>query len=99
MNLARSTFASKFTEATSISPARYITRWRLSVAADLLASSKGLRVTQVAQQVGYKSEAAFSRAFKSEFGRSPRDARGSASHSTVERDGVTELLSSDTPSL
>jgi transcriptional regulator GlxA family with amidase domain len=48
----------------------YLTRWRLQLAArELVATSRG--VAEVATDVGYESEAAFSRGFKREFGLPP----------------------------
>ena len=42
---------------------QYLTRWRMQVAARLLAEG-GAKVSAVARDVGYDSEAAFNRAFK-----------------------------------
>jgi AraC-like DNA-binding protein len=72
--MSRSMFSDRFTAVVGLPPLRYLTRWRLTVAADLLRGGN-LKVTEVAQHAGYGSEAAFSRAFKQEFGYSPRDAR------------------------
>jgi AraC-like DNA-binding protein len=41
----------------------YLTQWRLQLAARMLADGSG-KVGAVAREVGYESEAAFSRAFK-----------------------------------
>ena len=59
----------------------YLTRWRMSTAADLMSRHPGLSVGQVAGQVGYRSEEAFCRAFRRETGVTPREylARGDAS--------------------
>jgi AraC-like DNA-binding protein len=58
----------------AISPNRrwaYLIRWRLQLAARALGStSRG--VADIAEEVGYESEAAFNRAFKREFGSHPR---------------------------
>jgi len=49
---------------------QYLARWRMQIAAqELLIGSKSLAA--VAEQIGYESEAAFSRAFKREFGMAP----------------------------
>jgi len=72
--MSRSTFSDRFTAVVGLPPLRYLTRWRLTIAADLLRGGT-LKVTEVAQRVGYGSEAAFSRAFKDEFGYPPRDAQ------------------------
>ena len=49
---------------------RYLTQWRLQLAAGML-SDGAAKVSAVAQDVGYESEAAFSRAFKKLVGTSP----------------------------
>ncbi|EUC15610.1 AraC family transcriptional regulator [Paraburkholderia hospita] len=71
--MSRSMFSDRFTAVVGLPPLRYLTRWRLTVAADLLRGGT-LKVTEVAHRAGYGSEAAFSRAFKEEFGYPPRDA-------------------------
>ena len=48
----------------------YLTRWRMQRAAGLLAGS-AVKVSAVAREVGYDSEAAFSRAFKKLTGVAP----------------------------
>lgn len=68
--MSRSSFAERFTTLIGAAPLRYQTRWRLLLAHELL-SRPGTRVTEVAGRVGYDSEAAFSRAFKAQFGDAP----------------------------
>ena len=75
--MSRSAFAARFTELVGEPAMRYVTRWRMNVAADLLQSGDAT-VASVAAQVGYESEAAFSRAFKRVIGTSPRAARTKA---------------------
>ncbi len=53
----------------------YLTLWRMHLAAQLLREGHE-SVAQVAVAVGYESEAAFSRAFKRQFGASPGGWRG-----------------------
>lgn len=48
----------------------YLSLWRMHLAAQLLREGHD-SVAQVAVAVGYESEAAFSRAFKRQFGTSP----------------------------
>ncbi len=72
--MSRSAFAARFTELVGEPAMRYVTRWRMHVALDLLRNS-GATVSAVAAEVGYESEAAFSRAFKRVMGVSPRAAR------------------------
>ncbi len=68
--MSRSAFFSRFTEAVGEPPAAYLTRWRMTVARSRLRrSDTGLAA--VAEEVGYGSEAAFSRAFKRHMGLSP----------------------------
>lgn len=51
-------------------PMQYLTQWRMQVAANLLAQS-GAKVATIGAEVGYESEAAFSRAFKKATGLAP----------------------------
>ncbi len=68
--LSRSAFAERFGQVLGEPPLTYLTRHRMRLAARQLASTT-LPVSRVADQVGYASEAAFSQAFKREYGRSP----------------------------
>jgi AraC-like DNA-binding protein len=60
---SRSALADRFTHLVGQPPMQYLTRWRMQVAARLLAEG-ATKVSAVALEVGYDSEAAFSRAFK-----------------------------------
>jgi len=55
-------------------PIQYLTQWRMQIAAKRLADP-GVKVAAIAHDVGYESEAAFSRAFKKFVGRSPSQWR------------------------
>lgn len=75
--LSRSAFADRFTQTLGEPPLTYLTRHRMRLAARQLGGS-ALPVGKVADQVGYASEAAFSQAFKREYGMTPsawRDQR------------------------
>lgn len=63
VGLSRSALADRFNQVIGVPPIQYLTNWRMQAAAqELRNSSKS--IMQIAQLVGYDSEAAFSRAFK-----------------------------------
>jgi AraC-like DNA-binding protein len=68
--LSRSALAERFKQFTGQSPMQYLTGWRMQLAAARLAEGKS-SVGAVAFEVGYGSEAAFSRAFKKQVGVPP----------------------------
>ncbi|MBL8698653.1 MAG: AraC family transcriptional regulator [Alphaproteobacteria bacterium] len=72
--LSRSAFMDRFTELVGVPPIRYLTSLRLQSARRELRETRKT-IAQLAHGVGYGSEEAFSRAFKREFGRSPRHWR------------------------
>jgi AraC-like DNA-binding protein len=61
--VSRSALADRFTHLVGQPPMRYLAQWRMQLAARLL-SDGATKVSAVALDVGYESEAAFSRAFK-----------------------------------
>lgn len=67
---SRSVLAERFVSLVGVPPMQYLARWRIQLAANLLSSSQ-LGLAQIAEQVGYGSEAALSRAFKRETGVPP----------------------------
>lgn len=69
VGLSRSPLASRFRLLVGEPPLRYLTRWRMHLASQLL--GQGASVREAAEQVGYESEAAFSRAFKRYMGKPP----------------------------
>ncbi|MGS2808939.1 AraC family transcriptional regulator [Nocardia sp. MW-W600-9] len=74
VGMSRAALARRFTELVGEPPMTFLTEWRLSLAADLLAESDAT-VEAIAHQVGYGSAFALSTAFKRHFGVSPRDHR------------------------
>jgi AraC-like DNA-binding protein len=75
VGISRSALVERFTRYLAEPPMTYLTRWRLQLAARSLESTpRG--VAEIAGEVGYESEAAFSRAFKREFGQPPSRYRG-----------------------
>ena len=75
--VSRSVLADRFVQAIGLPPMKYLVQWRLRIAADLVRNSR-LGIAEIAGRVGYESEAAFSRAFKRQFGASPASFRGAA---------------------
>jgi AraC-like DNA-binding protein len=63
VSMSRSAFASRFTEMVGEPAMQYVTRWRMNVAVDAL-KEEGANVAELADRLGYRSEAAFARAFK-----------------------------------
>lgn len=70
--MSRSSFAERFTQLVGRAPLRYQNEWRLGLARDMLIRREA-RVGEIGIRVGYASEAAFSRAYKTLFGHPPRD--------------------------
>jgi AraC-like DNA-binding protein/mannose-6-phosphate isomerase-like protein (cupin superfamily) len=67
---SRSVLAERFTHYVGQSPIQYLGKWRMSVASNLLRRTAS-SLMQIALEVGYETDAAFSRAFKREFGVPP----------------------------
>lgn len=74
VGLARSVLAERFAHYVGIPPMHYLAQWRMQLASGLL-SSTTLSLSQVAERVGYGSEAALSRAFKRCVGLAPAEWR------------------------
>jgi AraC-like DNA-binding protein len=77
--VSRATLARRFTELVGEPPMKFLTGWRLALAADML-SEPGATIGSVAAQVGYGSSFALSTAFKREHGISPQEHRARAAH-------------------
>jgi AraC-like DNA-binding protein len=71
--LSRAPFARRFRAAVGEPPLAYVTRWRMTLAADLL--EQGALIASVAHQVGYDNEFAFAKAFKRVRGLAPGQLR------------------------
>lgn len=75
--MSRSAFSARFTNLVGEPPMQYVARWRMLVARSMLAEGTAA-LAEIADKLGYRSEAAFSRAFKRETGMSPGAARATA---------------------
>ena len=68
--MSRSAFFSRFSNAVGEAPAAYLTRWRMTLARILMRrTTDGLG--EIAEQVGYRSQTAFHKAFKRTVGANP----------------------------
>ncbi len=61
--LSRTSFVARFSASMSMTPQKYVTFWRMQIARQQLAQS-GDPILDIAESVGYQSEAAFGRVFK-----------------------------------
>lgn len=68
--MSRSVFANAFRDTVGLTPGAYLQHWRISLAQQRLRQGRPLKM--IAIEVGYGSEAAFSRAFKAQSGLAPR---------------------------
>jgi AraC-like DNA-binding protein len=75
--MSRSAFAARFTELVNEPAMQYVTRWRMQLAQAALADG-GATVGELADRLGYRSEAAFARAFKRVVGIPPGAVRRQA---------------------
>lgn len=67
---SRSVLAERFQQLMGSSPMQYLTQWRMLLASNLLRGSTA-PLARIAEDVGYKTDTAFSRAFRREFGAPP----------------------------
>jgi len=81
-SMSRATFLRHFGRETGMTVGSFLVRIRMMAAAELLRSGDAT-VATIADRVGYRSESAFSRAFRAEIGTAPagfRRARGQPEH-------------------
>jgi AraC-like DNA-binding protein len=77
IGMSRSAFAARFMTLVGEPPMHYVRQWRFNVAISWLKESD-LPIAEIADQLGYQSEAAFSRAFKKFVGQTPGSLRRTA---------------------
>ena len=75
--MSRTSFAMRFAACLSMTPMEYITYWRMQIARKMLTETS-LAIIEVAEHVGYQSEAAFGRVFKKYFECAPATYRRTA---------------------
>jgi AraC-like DNA-binding protein len=80
--LSRAAFAARFTRQVGEPPLTYLTRWRMTLAADLLHDADGTIAT-IARDVGYHDAFAFSVAFKRAHSISPSAWRARHAEPTI----------------
>ncbi|MGH9847599.1 MAG: AraC family transcriptional regulator [Blastocatellia bacterium] len=91
--MSRSAFANRFTTLVGEPPLRYLARWRMHKAIEMIRENR-LTTAEVASLVGYESEAAFSKAFKKWHGQGPGAYRRSSVMKTAmaKADSGTEVM-------
>jgi len=88
--LSRSTLHDRFMHYIGHPPMQYLTQWRMQVASRLLRDT-GAKLIEIAQEVGYESEAAFSRAFKRTVGVAPASWRNKGQLPNSGKSGAAPL--------
>lgn len=74
VGMSRTSFATQFKKLVGDTPMDYLTQWRMAIAYSRLQLT-GATVLSVGLDIGYQSEAAFSRAFKKVIGKNPIEVR------------------------
>ena len=75
VGVSRATLAKRFTDLVGEPPLAYLTRWRMTLAADLLVEKDAVTIAEVARAVGYSDAFGFSAAFKRTRGINPSEFR------------------------
>jgi AraC-like DNA-binding protein len=85
--MSRSAFAARFTALVDEPAMQYVTRWRMQLAVTAL-QEEGATVGELAHRLGYRSEAAFARAFKRVIGIPPGAVRRTGDADTADAGAV-----------
>ncbi len=72
--MSRSLYCREFKRLVGETPLSYLTNWRILKSKEILAESKE-NISEIARKIGYQSEAAFNRLFKSKVGETPANYR------------------------
>jgi len=92
VGMSRSPFATKFTSLVGEPPLAYLTKWRMNLAAGYLRDDQ-ISIREIAERVGYESQASFTNAFKRNFSLSPREYK--EKHKPVVSHPVPKSASAD----
>lgn len=68
--MSRSAFAARFATTIGCAPMEYLSRWRMSIAQDVLSKGEA-SLENLAEEIGYESASAFSTAFRKRLGCPP----------------------------
>jgi AraC-like DNA-binding protein len=85
--MSRTSFSTRFRDLVGEPPLQYLTRWRMQVAAGRLRRTDS-PLPEIAGQVGYQTEASFSKVFKKLWGISPGAYRRGLTPAAVSTDGL-----------
>ncbi len=75
-SLSRTSFVNRFTKLAGMTPLQYLTKWRMQISRRILSDTNTV-IIEIAESVGYQSEAAFGRVFKKHFSMGPAEYRRS----------------------
>ena len=89
--MSRSAFAARFTELVGEPAMHYVARWRMQVALTWLTDDDA-PLADLANRLGYQSEAAFSRAFKRFIGVSPGAVRRNGDSAQADRADLVSAI-------
>lgn len=86
-NLSRTGFVNRFATLVGMTPLQYLTYWRMQLSRRLLIESDN-PIIDIAESIGYQSEAAFGRSFKRLFTATPAEYRRDFRNSNKKRSTV-----------
>jgi AraC-like DNA-binding protein len=88
--VSRSTLAKRFADLVGVPPLTYLTRWRMTLAADLLVEREAATIADIARTVGYSDPFGFSAAFKRVRGVNPSEFRRVATTASPAAEGTAQ---------
>jgi AraC-like DNA-binding protein len=94
VGMSRTVLVERFTSYTGVPPMTYLLNWRMQIAAGMLAEGTST-IARIAADIGYMSEAAFSRAFKRSAGQAPAAWRENIARTMPNRQAGANSLRTD----